>query len=98
MGRPPALDAGLADLHEMTVREHLHEIGSGLTDESDAVRSTVAWASPRGSTTMTVPRNVGLLFFAGEPTRWFHGAWIDCALFAAGGTGDVRKSRSFAAG
>ncbi len=29
-----ALAAGLADLHEMTVREHLHGIGSGLTDES----------------------------------------------------------------
>ena len=96
-----ALGAGLADLHEMTVREHLHEIGGGLTDESDAVeiyRRMVAWASPTRVNDHDVPRNVGLLFFAAEPTRWFRGAWVDCALFAAGGTGDVQEEQEFRGG
>ena len=93
-----ALDVGLADLHEMTVREHLHEIGSGLTDESDAVEiyrrmGITTWVNDHD-----VPRNVGLLFFAGEPTRWFtaHGSIARCSPRA--GPETSRKSRSFAAG
>ena len=92
-----ALDAGLADLHEMTVREHLHEIGSGLTDESDAVEIYCPWASPRGSTTMTCPAMSGCCSSRPSRPAGFHGAWIDCALFAAGPE-TSRKSRSFAAG
>ena len=33
-----------------------------------------------------------------EPTHWFRGAWIDCALFAAGGTGDVLEEHEFRGG
>ena len=92
-----ALEAGLADLHEMAVREHLHEIGSGLTDEPDAVEVYRRMGITTRVNDHDVPRNVGLLFFAAEPTHWFRGAWIDCALFAAGGyrrrTGRARVSR-----
>ena len=93
-----ALDAGLTDLHEMAVREHLHEIGSGLTEESDAVEIYRRMGITMRVNDHDVPRNVGLLFFAAEPTRWFHGAWIDCALFAAGGTGDVQEEQEFRGG
>ena len=93
-----ALDAGLADLHEMAVREHLHEIGSGLTDEPDAVEIYRRMGITMRVNDHDVPRNVGLLFFAAEPTHWFRGAWIDCALFAAGGTGDVQEEQEFRGG
>ena len=91
-----ALDAGLADLHEMAVREHLHEIGSGLTDEPDAVEVYRRMGITMRVNDHEVPRNVGLLFFAAEPTHRFHGAWIDCALFAAGVPETYWKSTSFA--
>ena len=93
-----SLDAGLADLHEMAVREHLHEIGSGLTDEPDAVEVYRRMGITTRVNDHDVPRNVGLLFFAAEPTHWFRGAWIDCALFAAGGTGDVLEEHEFRGG
>lgn len=93
-----ALNARLTDLHEMTVREHLHEIGSGLTEESDPVEIYRRMRITMRVNDHDVPRNVGLLFFAAEPTRWFRGAWIDCALFAAGGSGDVLEEREFRGG
>ena len=93
-----ALDAGLTDLHEMTVREHLHEIGSGLTEESDAVEIYRRMGITMRVNDHDVPRNVGLLFFAAEPARWFRGAWIDCALFAARGSGDVQEEQEFRGG
>ena len=93
-----AMDAGLTDLHEMAVREHLHEVGSGLAEESDAVEIYRRMGITMRVNDHDVPRNVGLLFFASEPTRWFRGAWIDCALFAAGGTGDVQEEQEFRGG
>ena len=93
-----SLDAGLTDLHEMAVREHLHEIGSGLAGEPDAVEIYRRMGITTRVNDHDVPRNGGLLFFADEPTRWFRGAWIDCALFAAGGTGDVLEERAFRGG
>ena len=92
------MTAGLTDLHEMTVREHLHEIGSGLSEESDPGEIYRRMGITTRVNDHDVPRNVGLLFFASEPTRWFHGAWIDCALFAAGGTGDVQEEWEFRGG
>ena len=92
------LDAALTDLHEMTVREHLREIGSGLAEESDVVDIYRRMGITMRVNDHDVPRNVGLLFFAAEPTRWFSGAWIDCALFAAGGTGDVLEEHEFRGG
>ena len=93
-----ALDADLADLHEMTVREHLHEVGSGLADEPEAVEMYRRMGITARVNNHDVPRNVGLLFFAAEPTRWCYGAWIDCALFAAEGTGDVQEEQEFRGG
>ncbi|MDE0449482.1 MAG: putative DNA binding domain-containing protein [Spirochaetaceae bacterium] len=93
-----AVDAGLTDLHEMAVREHLHEVGSGLIEENDAVEIYRRMGITMRVNDHDVPRNVGLLFFAAEPTRWFRGAWIDCALFAAGGTGDVQEEQEFRGG
>lgn len=90
-----ALQGSLADLHEMTVREHPHEIGSGLSAESDAPEIYRRMGITMRIDDHDVPRHVGLLFFAAEPTRWFRGAWIDCARFAAGGSGDVQDEREF---
>ena len=89
------LGASLSDLHEMTVREHLHEVGSGLNAEPDAVDVYRRMGITMRANDHDVPRNVGLLFFTAEPTRWFRGAWIDCALFAAGGSGDVLEEQAF---
>ena len=42
-----------------------------------------------------VPRNVGLLFFSGNPERWFRGAHIEVVHFAADRAGDVQEERIF---
>ena len=50
-----ALQGSLADLRELTVREHLHEIGSGLSAES-AKNSSPTWRGTSWSLTrMVIP-------------------------------------------
>ena len=90
-----SLQASLDDLHERAVREHLHEVGSGLSGEPDPPELYRRMGITMRVNDHDAPRNVGLLFFAAEPTRWFRGAWIDCALFAADGSGDVLEEQEF---
>ena len=42
-----------------------------------------------------VPRHIGLLFFANDPTEWFRGAKIEVVLFPADRSGDVQEERIF---
>ena len=93
-----AFGAGLADVREMSVREHLHEIGSGLAGHPDATEVYRRMRITTRANDHDVPRNVGLLFFSDDATRWFPGAWIDAALFSADGAGDVQEERAFRGG
>ena len=93
-----ALEAEVGDLREAKVREYLRDVRSGLYDEPnerDVYR--------RMRLTMRVndheaPRNVGLLFFSHDPSRWFRGAGIEVVQFAADRAGDVQEERTFGGG
>ena len=90
-----AREAEIGDLREPKVREHLRDVRSGLVDEPDE-RSI--YRRMRITTKVNdheVPRNVGILFFAREPTEWLRGAKIEVVHFAADRAGDVQEERTF---
>lgn len=90
-----ALQAGIEDLREAKVREHLRAVGSGLLEEPDAKAVYRRMAITALANDHDVPRNAGLLFFADDPRNWFRGAAIEVAQFAAGSAGDVQEERVF---
>lgn len=88
-------DASVDDLRERKVREHLHDVRSALREEPDTATiyrrmNIIAVANGHDA-----PRNVGLLFFSDDPERWFPGARIVVAQFAADRAGDVQNERVF---
>lgn len=90
-----ASDAEVEDVSESRVREHLRETRSGLLKERDA---RVIYRRMRITTRVNAhekPRNVGLVFFSGDPARWFRGASIEVVQFASGRAGDVQEERAF---
>ncbi len=92
------LDARVSDLREAKVREYLRDVGSGLLDEPSEAE---VYRRLRITITVNdheVPRNVGLLFFSGNPERWFRGAHIEVVHFAADRAGDVQEERTFRGG
>ena len=93
-----ALDARIEDLREVKVREHLRDIRSGLLDQPDERDIYRRMRLTARVNDHEVPRNVGLLFFSTEPTRWFRGAKIEVVQFAADRAGDVQEERTFQGG
>lgn len=91
-----ALEAEVEDLSETKVREHLRDVGSGLLGEADSRAVYRRMRLVLKANDREVPRNVGVLFFAREPTRWFRGAKIEVVQFAADRAGDVQEERTFA--
>lgn len=85
----------MADLNDAKVREHLHDTGSALVEEPDAKRIYRRMQLTATVNDHEVPRNVGLLCFARDPTVWFRGATIEVVHFAADHDGDVQEERSF---
>ena len=90
-----AADAEVEDLRAAKVREFLHDVRSGLLEESNEreiyrrMRLTVRVNDHEA------PRNAGLLFFSNHPTQWFRGAKIEVVQFAADRAGDVQEERTF---
>lgn len=91
-----ALAAEVEDLSETKVREHLRDVRSGLLREADSRDIYRRMRLISKVNEHEVPRNVGVLFFAREPTRWFRGAKIEVVQFAADRAGDVQEERTFA--
>lgn len=94
----PALNARVEDLRESKVREHLHDVGSGLVVPGVSLDAREIYR--RISVTKAVndheaPINVGLLFFSEDPERWFSGARIEVVQFAGGRAGSVQDERFF---
>lgn len=87
--------AEIHDLREATVREYLHDVGSTLRHEQDAltIYRKMGITTPVNSREM--PRNVGLLLFSDDPTRWFPGASIVSVQFPAGRSGEVQAEWVF---
>ncbi len=93
-----ALDAQVEDLREAKVREHLHDVGSGLISPNHQLDSLEIYRRMRLTKVVNdheAPRNVGLLFFSEDPERWFAGAKIEVAQFAGDRAGSVQAERSF---
>ena len=87
--------ARLDDMREATVREYLHDVGSALRDQSDATTVYRHMGITAPVNDHETPRNVGLLFFSEDPQRWFPGARIVVAQFAADQAGKVQDERVF---
>lgn len=89
------LEASMADLREAKVREHLRDVRSGLADMSSTADICRRMQITRQVNDHEVPRNVGLLFFSEDPTKWFRGAKIEVVQFAEDQVGDVQEERVF---
>ena len=93
-----ASEAQVEDLREIKVREHLHDVGSGLIHASQPLDPLEIYRRMRLTKAVNdheVPRNVGLLFFSEDPERWFTGAKIEVVQFAGDRAGSVQAERSF---
>lgn len=87
--------AQLDDLREAMVREHLHDVRSALREQRDAATVYRHMGITVPVNNHEAPRNVGLLLFTDDPTRWFAGARIVVARFAADRAGEVQDERVF---
>ena len=90
-----ALQASVLDLRETKVREFLHDIGSGLAEESD---TRTLYRSLRVAVPVNdhdAPKNAGLLFFSQDPEHWFPGARIEVVQFADDASGNVLDEKVF---
>ena len=90
-----ALDATNDDLRVSLAREFLHDVRSDLLNEVDAERIYVAMQIVRRQNGHTGPRNIGLMFFSHDPTRWFRGARIEVVEFADDAGGDTQSEQIF---
>jgi ATP-dependent DNA helicase RecG len=72
-----SLNARTEDLSITLVREFLQYVNSDLRDraDSDDVYKAMQIVAPVNG--HWVPKNIGLLFFANDPSRWFRGARIE---------------------
>jgi len=93
-----ALSATVDDLSETMVREHLRDCGSALLDEPDPRTIYRKMDIVRRVNDHEVPRNVGLLFFSRDATKWFPGAKIETAILRSGAGGDVLDEKVFKGG
>ena len=87
--------ARVEDMREAKVREFLRDVRSGLLDEPDAREIYRRMRLVMRINDHEVPRHIGLLFFANDPTEWFRGAKIEVVLFPADRSGDVQEERVF---
>lgn len=91
----PARGARTEDLSSALVREYLRAVRSGLLDDPDDERVYRRMRLTAKVNDRAVPRNVGLLLFANDPTEWIRGAKIEVAQFLADRAGDVLEERVF---
>lgn len=93
-----ATDAGVADLREARVREFLRDVGSRLQEFVDPIDTYRRMRITTRVNEHDAPRNVGLLFFAEDPSRWFRGAAIELARFPGGPAASTLEEHTFRGG
>ena len=93
-----SLEAGIDDLREALVREFLRDVGSSLRKLTDPREIFRRMRITLRANDHDVPRNVGLLFFSDDPSRWFRGAVIELARFPDGPGGNVLAEHAFRGG
>lgn len=90
-----AFDAHNDDIRISMVREFLTDVQSELRYEQDVERVYRGMQIVVAVNGHSVPRNVGLMFFADDPVRWFRGARIEVAEFSDDAGGNVLEERIF---
>ncbi len=93
-----AEDAAVADLREARVREFLRDVGSRLQEFADPLDTYRRMRITTRVKEHDAPRNVGLLFFADDPSRWFRGAAIELARFPDGPAASTLDEHAFRGG
>lgn len=91
--------AEVADLNPALVKGYLREVGSSLyalADGMDFVDLCRSMNIVEGPPEYTKPKNVGLMFFADDPERFFPYAHIDIVELPDGESGNRIFERSFA--
>ena len=91
-------NATIDDLSETLVREHLRACDSALLHEPDARAIYRKMDIVRRVNDHEVPRNVALLFFSRDPTRWFSGAKVEVSIMRTGTGGDAIGDKEFRGG
>lgn len=89
------LSARMEDLRESKAREFLHDVGSSLVEEPEALEIFRRMRLSVKVNGYEVPRNAGLLFFSEDPEAWFRGARIEVARFPDGAAGNLIEEHTF---
>lgn len=90
--------ATVNDLRISLIRSYLKEVKSELfseADESSLVKICRQMQVVDGADEVVHPRNVGLLFFSNDPTKFLPGAQIDVVIFPDGAGGDELIEKTF---
>ena len=92
------LNTPLTDLQQYLIREFLQDVGSELL--RDVPHLSLETLSRQmniadGPTEMLCPKNVGLLFFTPDPTKYFPATQIDVVYFPNGAGGDSFEEKVF---
>ena len=90
-----ASEAQLDDLRYSAVREYLHEVGSGLLDEPDERKIYRHMGISTKVNGYEIPKNVGLILFSDDPTKWFRGAKLEVVSFTEGRAENIFEERIF---
>ena len=93
-----AQQASVEDLREGKVREFLHDIHSGLLEETDARELYRKMRIALPVNAHDVPRNIGLLMFSDNPEHWFPGTRIEVVHYAADASGNILEEKIFSGG
>ena len=89
--------ASPADLKLPLIKEYLKEVGSNLADAGNLSLLELCRRMNivDGGDEFVKPRNVGLLFFSDEPTKFLPGTQIDVVIFPKGPGGGELIEKSF---
>lgn len=90
-----AFEAHNDDLSISLVREFLADVKSELIHEPHEENIYAGMQIIARSNGHTIPKNVGLLFFAHDPERWFSGARIEVVTFKDDTGGRVQQEQVF---
>ncbi len=90
--------ATVDDLRISLIRSYLKEVESDLYAEADELSLVMVCRQMQivdGGDELVRPRNVGLLFFSDDPTKYLPGAQIDVVIFPDGAGGDELIEKTF---
>lgn len=94
----PARANRIEDLSAPRVREYLRAVGSRALHQADDLQVWRGMRLTAPGDPDDIPRNVGLLLFSDEPSKWSPGARIEVTRYSADEDGPVLEERTFRGG